>query len=294
MPLWYLISGYFFMQKPIAKSTVKDSKTLVAPYFITGAIICLFILIIWGGQKACLYLKIMFLGAHMSNSLNVSIGPLWFLISLFLCKTIYNILSYKLNNKDIFVISVILSTVYVCVSLFFSIIIPFYLPTVVYGLIFFSLGVQWKNSNKRVFATIKRPLLSSCIVCGLLTCFQLQCDTFNMSVSNFTFYPFCILSSYTYIYLLYRLSIYIDDKHKSKNSTKAMIFIGQHTLDILLFHSVEFCISMPLISLYIQSFQFPWFINYTLYIINMLVQLMLAILYAYCIYWKKNCKKATI
>ena len=155
MPLWYFVSGYFFSQKPIYKSLKKDFVAFVIPYYITGCLILTLIYFIWGSAKATVFAEELFWGIVKINNLNISIGPIWFLLSFFICKNIYNFLSYYFSHYIQLFMALSISTLYVLFLSDKTEYIPLYLSTVAFGNIFYSLGVIWKEKNKNFFLSNK-------------------------------------------------------------------------------------------------------------------------------------------
>ena len=89
MPLFFILAGCFYKPKDITKQLFSDFQRLVLPYLLFS----LFFLIV---PLTKLYLK------HDSEPISDvawdifhgDIGPIWFLLALFWCKTIYN-LAYR-------------------------------------------------------------------------------------------------------------------------------------------------------------------------------------------------------
>mgnify|MGYP003294216830 CR=1 FL=1 len=102
MPLFFILSGYYFKSKDIKTSLIKDARRLMAPYFLTcGAMILLtFAIALYNGNFNLVlkYIAATFIGSGSPHScLYLSdlprIGAIWFFPALLICKNAYNLLS---------------------------------------------------------------------------------------------------------------------------------------------------------------------------------------------------------
>lgn len=106
MPLFFFIGGYLYKRKPFLFSIKKDFKRLIVPYIITGVILLCYYYAL--GYKhndfSTAYSKTLAIlygcGAEGIQSKYFSwiptSSPLWFLLALFWCKNIYNVIpKYK-------------------------------------------------------------------------------------------------------------------------------------------------------------------------------------------------------
>lgn len=100
MPLFFIISGFLMDNQsklPFKKTLIKDFKTLIIPYFLwnTITVICIFIF-----QRDHIY---SFQSIFSVYGNFPAARPSWFLVTLFLAKTIINSFSLP-NKKDIILI----------------------------------------------------------------------------------------------------------------------------------------------------------------------------------------------
>lgn len=112
MPLFFIIAGYFYHEKEIAKELHSDVKRLVHPYLFTGLVVLLTYLLLSlfknnVGVKYWLIALIYGNGSSNHSSLYLAnvpnMGAIWFLLALFWCKTLFNILYH--HSKHWFIIS---------------------------------------------------------------------------------------------------------------------------------------------------------------------------------------------
>ena len=105
MPLFFIISGYFY--KPVDNRTmfIKNWKGLLIPYLITS-----FFLVSIGYMKkqegwdsiSSALLSIFIASGSKGNPTSLAnyfIGALWFLLALFWCRTFYNLIQNKCKTE---------------------------------------------------------------------------------------------------------------------------------------------------------------------------------------------------
>lgn len=107
MPLFFILAGYFYHEKGIADSFRKDIKHLVYPYLLTAmAIFSTYMLV--SLLKDDVDLKYWFVAScygsgsveHTSSFLAnaPAIGAIWFLLALFWCKNIFNVIAHYFKH----------------------------------------------------------------------------------------------------------------------------------------------------------------------------------------------------
>lgn len=138
IPLFFFISG-LLCPKHFSKSTLlKDIRYIVVPYFVFGILEIIVNSILSREYSSQLYLsKIRFL--FIGN--DASIGAIWFLPSLFMCKQLYYILMRIGRNSIIahtllFILS-LLPTYYIPL---YNTNLPLFTDSALFGLPFFLLG----------------------------------------------------------------------------------------------------------------------------------------------------------
>lgn len=94
MPLFILVSGYFFREKPLKRMLQDVFRGLVLPYAVTISLVFIFYML--GGtdkleEKAIglMAIKGFF---NYEGSPYAGIGPLWFLLALAWCRVVYSLL----------------------------------------------------------------------------------------------------------------------------------------------------------------------------------------------------------
>lgn len=98
MPLFFILSGYFYKEKKITELLHRDFRSLLVPYLLVTATTIIYGILVGAWQHApekTWYWINSFLYAGINNS---GIGPLWFLLAMFWCRLLYNLL-YKIVKQ---------------------------------------------------------------------------------------------------------------------------------------------------------------------------------------------------
>lgn len=167
MPLFFIVAGYFYHPKGIKESFIKDIKHLVYPYMLTALAIVL-------TYSACALVKDdvdmkywLVAMAYGSGSVNHSspllakvpaIGAIWFLLALFWCKNIYNVVNHYIKNPT--VASLLLSGVAILLDKY-VINLPLAILPGIGAMMFYALGHYVKQRGG--FAKVN-PFLGMCLI----------------------------------------------------------------------------------------------------------------------------------
>lgn len=157
MPLFFILSGYFFKRKDIKTSLINDTKHLMIPYFTTCAAVILITLVKSsftgdfnpfrhylaatfigsGGPRPCLYF-----------SDHPGIGAIWFFPALLVCKNVYNLLSAHPIKKRL----IYSCLIYVIATLIgrYIIFIPFSVLCGLSAIIFYAIGDYYKEVKPKI------------------------------------------------------------------------------------------------------------------------------------------------
>lgn len=233
MPLFFILSGYFYKPNQIMDIIRKGNKHLVKPYLITS-IICIMLCLTAGNFDLA---KDKVIGTIMSNGgwshemfgANLPyIGPIWFLLALYWCKVFYSYL--RRHTEKYLLVSFLVSTIALIIGKYI-INLPFGILTGFCGIIFYAMGDYWKND-------LREPLKPSVLFIGIITwglCFlkaHLELASFDCSL-----YPISMFAAFIGTYTTYLVSKRIPNFIKP-----IMIWIGQNTLLILCYHTLTFFI----------------------------------------------------
>lgn len=123
MPLFFILAGFFYHGRGIKESFLKDVKHLVYPYLLTAFAI-FFTYLAFSTVKDNINLKFWLAAAcygsgsveHTSRYLAAmpAIGAIWFLLALFWCKNIFNVIAHYV--KHWYVVSLIVSIAAICID----------------------------------------------------------------------------------------------------------------------------------------------------------------------------------
>ena len=237
MPLFFIVSGYFFKNIPILKKIKHTSRQLLIPYLTTTILIITTATIynICGVNHSTLeYLKVALIGGI--NPIDWGVGfPVWFLISLFICIITYSIINKLIKSNiliSLIVILIAFTTYYIknhC-----SVYIPFNILQTGMGLLFFHIGHIFHQQN-----TITTKHYSILLwICALFffaaSCHYGALDMHSVYYSNILIN---ILGAIGGLFIVFQISSFFY-RHFSKIATKiaqigsiSILFLIVHTLD---------------------------------------------------------------
>lgn len=229
MPLFFIMSGFFYKDKPIRVLFKKGGKHLIAPYLITSFFIVLLCLLAndptLARQKA--------IGILMSNGgwpqerfgANLPyIGPVWFLLALFWCKILYQCLK-QLTDKCLLVSTVISSAAFIVGKYVLN--LPFGILTGFCGLVFYSMGDYWHNR-------LKTPLPMGVLIPGLIIwIFCIFRSHLELATFDCKHYLLNMVAAFIGTYV-----VYICVQKSPDFVRPALGWIGRNTLLILCYHSL--------------------------------------------------------
>lgn len=144
MPLFFIISGILYHKNgTIKEAIVKDFNHLIIPYILICFIDGIIYYGLWGGfhlKDIARYLAGIALGGDFYNKVHLfPAGPLWFLYSMFLIRCFVHIVGY---SKTCGYISFFIALFIMCIN---RDILPMRLDSSIVGLMFFYIGIRFKN-----------------------------------------------------------------------------------------------------------------------------------------------------
>lgn len=236
MPLFFIISGYFFKSKGIKESLKYDTKHLMTPYFTTSIAVVLltFILSLHSGQfrPVLYYVAAMFIGSGFPHpclylSHLPSIGAIWFFPALLVCKNVYNSLSvYSLRKRLLYSCAI-----YVVATLIgrYIIFLPFSVLCGLSAIIFFAIGDYYK---------LEKPKITwvHCLIGILCWGISFQFSEVNLVEPRTDLYFIDIIGATTATFLVYKMSEKINDLFRYSD---ILPWIGRNSMYILCFHLID-------------------------------------------------------
>lgn len=233
MPLFFILGGYFFKPKDFSTSLSKDFKRLIQPYLFTCALIILYQLALFIYNKdyyplfRSLIASLWGNGSNNHSSLyfaNIpSIGAIWFLLALFWCKNIYNIIP---KNKYLLWMVLALSIIATLTDRYL-VNLPLTILPGLSAIVFFAAGNIAKQKRlSSYWFLLGIPIWIYCIVFS------------GMSIVRcyYKYYPLDIIGGITGTYTIYLISK-ISYSYLSSFS-KCLAWLGKNSLAILCYHLI--------------------------------------------------------
>lgn len=243
MPLFVFFSGFFYTPRPINVSIKSNINSLAVPYFLSSLVSIIIIACVTypTSPSTVSAIKGMIVGTLGNrNSLvgfwPLQAGPVWFLMSLCICKIVFNWL-FVYFRKHIIDLSVCLSVVFYLIG-HYLINIPFCIGAGFTFLVFYVSGYKMRELGINSFGS--RWILY------FIWLFAVYFTKLNTAQYIYTCYPFSVLGAICGSIMLYDIcSLAFAEKNPIG---KVLSFIGQNTLPILCCHSVAYCTKATIIS----------------------------------------------
>lgn len=246
MPLFFLISGYFFKQMDLKNCLKKNFSRLVIPYIFT----CLVIIIIAAGisffQNANVVASIydwsiasLFGSGSWSGSGlfadTKSIGALWFLLSLFWGLLFFTIIFNYKDKLPLIISSIILLLVGIITAKFIR--LPLSIQSGMVSVIFIYIGYYAKTYgllNRKYNPFVLFTMLIIWIV-------DIKWGSMDMPGAYLKTVFLEVLGSVCGAYFMYKIANVISTK--TKMTKNIFLFFGVSTLSVLCFHNIELMLS---------------------------------------------------
>lgn len=239
MPLFFIVSGYFYKPTILNDSLKKDFKRLVIPYIATALIVIAYYLLLSIVRKTDLVsewiIAAMYGGSSSHDSIILAdmpmIGAIWFLLALFWCKNIYNIIASKVTDpKKTFVLCLIIS--FTTIIIYKEIIsLPFSINQGLSALIFYNIGHQIRQRGR--FENINKTLVA---VLLLLWIFAFNFSELYMVDCTYNILPLDILGAVGGTILIYYISRFVKN---IKYISKILAYVGINSLAFLCIHLID-------------------------------------------------------
>lgn len=242
MPLFIIISGYFFKEQDLKKFIINTFKRLILPYVITVFFIDIFEYIrAYNTFNLIEMLKdffqqIMLSYAFLSYSTQIkALGPLWFLpflavlrIIFFICKKIIKENEFALAVTCIFItyIGYILGINRVW--------LPFSVDVAMACTIFYYVGYIFKKYNL-LEKTLKDN--KTLLIMLFIWILSIKFGSIEIAIRSYPNSLFCFISAIAGSLIVMKISMIINDKIKLLS--KILKWFGRNSVYILAFHTAE-------------------------------------------------------
>lgn len=242
MPLFFIVSGYFYKEKRFTELLKRDFRTLIVPYLLVTGITILYGLLVavWkhDPDKARYWIN----GFIKAGTHDSGMGPLWFLLTMFWCRLFYNQL-FKLI-KQLSERPTLYMTL-VSYLLFVGMVLPSpesiqsinyqCIINGIFVMFYFSLGHLAKTYEKYIQIPTKYSYILPVTAIVVYACSIIPCLG-NSDLGAFRQHPILnVLISVTATYLLYK----VCNKGKTLNPN-FLAWYGRLSLVVFCLHTVMF------------------------------------------------------
>ena len=248
MPLFFLVSGWFYKEKSGWAYIKADSRRLLLPYYIT-----VFLFLLWWFVRACFrhdyrsFLNTVIVYLYGSEILaddgcsqyvpftgdnSIPIGPIWFILSMFCCRQLYNVIRMKNMVLKLILVLMLSYIAYIIANYFYQ--LPFGILPGICGMTFYAFGHYRKHNGNRLEKRYNVLL----IFVGLLV--FVYCNIYsslNMVVCHYGFYPLDVITGCFGTWMVYFFSKRIVSL--SSRCTKILSWFGINSMVVLFFHFLE-------------------------------------------------------
>lgn len=231
MPLFFLISGYFFREKEMKECVRSNAQALLIPYLIAATLLALFTTALaMTGHDVSAKNAILgiFVGAEsIQNSIfsAYQVGAIWFLLALFWCRITYN---YLINRHSGVILTISVIATYLGSKMY----IPTDLLQGLSAMTFFMIGHETKKSG-----LLNKNMTPVVCILGVVSIIASASTGFpiSMATCDYTYYPINVLGAVFATYFIYLLSCKIS-MYKLSNM---LAFLGRISLLVLCVHLLD-------------------------------------------------------
>lgn len=235
MPLYFIIAGFFYHERDIRRELSSDARRLLLPYAFTAAAV-FFVYAVLSLFKENVDLKYWLVaslfgcGSPNHSSLYLAhvpvIGAIWFLLALFWCKTLFNIIHRY--SKHWLSISVLASLLAIVVDTRL-VNLPFAFLPGVGALMFYAFGYFIRS--KGGFLQISPFVWALLIVCWVVS---ISVSELSMVRCYYQDFLLNVLGALGGTYALFLVSALVSTTRSLP--TRLMIWVGQNSLTFLCIH----------------------------------------------------------
>ena len=226
MPLFFVVSGYFYKNKSIQELSYKSFSTLIIPY-LTACVIIVFLTQVRQQHS---------IGIDINNIL-YGLGPGWFLLAMFFAKIEFHYVLKLFPTWHLIISLVISASICLYVSYTNSRSILSFYPSIA-SLVFISVGYYVRQNNLLVPNNKYRLLYIFILLFWFVTLIYGKVEMyrcyFHLNVIDF-------VGSVCAVFMIYKLSQRIN-KRKLLFMKTLLLFVGRYSLIFLFFHTIGYCV----------------------------------------------------
>ncbi len=204
MPLFFILAGYFFT--PQGGSLKKDVRRLLVPYFFVVFLLIIYSIAVHGVRhdlsqllKSGVILALIFPdGLSLQKDIQIPVIPVWFLFSLFWCKTLFRTAYKYIKEQYVIILFFIVS----CIGVFVNIKLPFAFMQGIIACFFYGVGIllvkerEKKDGTYNFLVFLVLVIWIVCLVWGNL----------DMAYGYYKLYILDLLGAIGGTYFIYLLS----------------------------------------------------------------------------------------
>ena len=253
MPLFFLVSGYFFSLKGNWGGViVKNAKQLILPYFAVSAIICILFLLFQ--QHGETLLRETLLGTSLSNEHNIVLGPVWFFLALFWCRLIYRFLAQRTHTSQRTLLIFSITLVLVLINRFKPIFqLPYEVTQGMVSMFYYHIGAVLKERkavSREHKATQKVAVVSISIITLLCTLvyYKINGTNMNLSALQFPLFPIDMINAVLLVVSLYIIVEWLVKRGWCARLNEFLAWFGESSMVIYFIHCVEYHFTIPFMS----------------------------------------------
>lgn len=294
MPLFFLVSGYFFSVKGTMGGVfVKNLKQLVLPYVFISIIICALFLFFREHGETIIYESL--LGTTLDNDFSIVLGPVWFFLALFWCRTFYRFLVLYTNSCQRTIICFISAICLIIVNRCYDVYqIPYEITQGIVGMFYYHLGVFFRDNYQLVKSLSRNnkamwAFVSLMVLLVSVSYYRRSGLNMNLSALKFPLAPIDLLNAGSLVISLIFMVEYAIRKGCCKKLSGFLSWFGKSSMTIYCIHCVEYHFTIPFVS-YIanQHSTSLGLLRYAVICGNPLVQILICISGLYVYEWLKK------
>ena len=249
MPLFFLLSGYFYRQQEFKPALIKKVKNLLVPYLVVNGARCLAGLIKYGFSATVLtnYFFPALYGNGSTPKIELSlfdvkiVGMTWFLIAMFFCQVIYLCLDEFARKYEIPMWMLVLAVAFAGIGLNDKVWLPFSLQPAMGALMFYHVGRLMRE--KKVLEEDMREMPVGALALGLLFWLLAICyQTVGMHANSYKS-AVAVLGAITGTYFIVQLS---KPLYRLPAVGPFLNWCGKYSLYIYGFHAMDAFVLVPI------------------------------------------------
>lgn len=251
MPLFFILSAYTFKcsqnNEQFVRKTEKAFKHLIIP------MLCLFVFAAFDYVLRNFYLFISYdfififikneiLSLCFSSVMGVSlfkdhiggIGLIWFLVVLFIGRTLFDYLHMKLSDIKLLIWCCVLSVFGVLIGKVQYLPLSFDIALAIMPLFYIGLKLNALKIEKETVRTMFVAWILF-LICFSVS-YYLTNDYLDIGIRHYTLYPLCFLIAFLGIIIISEFSVIIDGFSKIKFP---LLYLGKNSMRMLCIHEVD-------------------------------------------------------